>query len=438
MQFRTLKQTLKTIIYMLTALFMIIPLHAQETGLSVVRAGTLIDVANGQAQGDMMITIEGNRIQSVAGWDAAKVPEGASLIDWSEYTVLPGLMDMHTHLADPMFGHHLAPLEVTAAEAVLEGVKNARVTLEAGFTTVRDVGTYRAFNDVALRDAINKGHFEGPRMAIVGAYITVPGGAGDITGQAYDISLPNDLHFGVVRSPSEVRERVRTLIQQGASFIKTLATGAVLTNGTHIGAQELSDEELRAAVEEAENYDVFVTAHAHGPKGIKAAIRAGVRSIEHGSLLDDEGIQLMLGHDTWLVADIYNGDYIEEVGRADGWSEEMLLKNEATTDTQREAFTKAHAAGVKIAYGTDAGVYPHGDNALQFSYMVRHGMTEMEAIRSATLSGAELLGWERDLGSIDPGKLADMVAVIGDPLKNIKILENVSAVMKDGRIVKEP
>jgi imidazolonepropionase-like amidohydrolase len=408
---------------------------AEEPQVSVVHAGKLVDVANGKVLKDQMIVITGERITEVRPW--GKVPEGAVVTDWSDMTVLPGLMDMHTHLADAgQSASVLAPLELTAAESVLQGVEHARVTLMAGFTTVRDVGVWRAFNDVALRDAINKGIIIGPRMAVVGAYVTVPGGAGDITGQAFDVEIPKDLRFGVVRSPAEVRERVRTLIQHGATFIKTLATGAVLTSGTHVGAQELSEEELRAAVEEAANYNVYVTSHAHGAAGIKAAVRAGVRSIEHGSLIDDEAIELMAKHGTWLVADIYNGDYIDEVGRADGWGDEILAKNEATTERQREGFRKAHAAGVNIAYGTDSGVYPHGDNGKQFVYMVRYGMSEMEAIRSATLSGAELLGWDADVGSIDSGKFADMVAVKGDPLKDISVLEHVDAVMKGGRVVK--
>jgi imidazolonepropionase-like amidohydrolase len=408
---------------------------ADEPQVRAVHAGKLVDVVNGKVLKDQMIVITGDRITEVKPW--GKVPEGAMVTDWSDMTVLPGLMDMHTHLADAgQSASVLAPLELTAAESVLQGVEHARVTLMAGFTTVRDVGVWRAFNDVALRDAINKGIVIGPRMAVVGAYVTVPGGAGDITGQAFDVEIPKDLRFGVVRSPAEVRERVRTLIQHGASFIKTLATGAVLTSGTHVGAQELSEEELRAAVEEAANYNVYVTSHAHGAAGIKAAVRAGVRSIEHGSLIDDEAIELMAKYGTWLVADIYNGDYIDEVGRADGWGDEILAKNEATTEPQREGFRKAHAAGVNIAYGTDSGVYPHGDNGKQFVYMVRYGMSEMEAIRSATLSGAELLGWEADVGSIDSGKFADMVAVKGDPLKDISVLEHVDAVMKGGRVVK--
>ncbi|MDO8861174.1 amidohydrolase family protein [Haliea sp. E1-2-M8] len=404
-----------------------------------MRAGSLLDIVNERLLSDQMITIQGGRILAVQPWSAAAVPENATVHDWSAWTVLPGLMDMHTHLADSaQSANVLAPLEMTAAQSVLQGVAHAERTLLAGFTTVRDVGVWRAFNDVALRDAIDGGIVPGPRMAVVGAYITVPGGAGDITGQAFDVAVPADLRFGVVRSPDEVRERVRTLIQNGATFIKTLATGAVLTTGTQIGAQELSEEELRAAVAEAAQYGVYVTAHAHGAEGIKAAVRAGVRSIEHGSLLDAESIELMRERGTWLVADIYNAEYIDRAGRLEGWPAEMLAKNDATADVQRENFRKAHAAGVRLAYGTDSGVYPHGDNALQFAWMVRYGMTPMQAIRAATLSAAEMLGWEEQVGSIGPGKWADLVAVPGNPLEDITVLETVVAVMKGGSVYLEP
>jgi imidazolonepropionase-like amidohydrolase len=241
---------------------------------------------------------------------------------------------------------------------------------------------------------------------------------------------------GVANSESEIRDRVRQLISGGATFIKIIATGAVLTAGTTPGAAEYSEAEIRAAVEEAAQYGIFVTAHAHGAEGIKRAVRAGVRSIEHASYLDDEGIALLKKHGTWLVADIYNGDCIAAIGRRDHWSEEILRKNDETTQTQRDAFSKAVKAGVRIAYGTDSGVYPHGDNARQFAYMVRHGLTPMEAIRAATLSSAQLLGKERDLGSITVGKLADLVAVEGDPLLDIDKLRQVRGVIKAGRQIR--
>ncbi|HEX7115251.1 MAG TPA: amidohydrolase family protein [Steroidobacter sp.] len=401
----------------------------------VVRAGKLIDVERGRTLSDQLIRIEGDRIVSVGPYEAGSAA-GAKVIDWSGYTVLPGLMDMHTHLVGNITSASVAaPLESSAAQDVLIGVANARKTLRAGFTTVRDVGTYRAFTDIALRDAIEQGIVEGPRMIVAGAYITVSAGGGEVTGLAPDVIVPQQMRQGVANSADEIRKRVRELIARGATLIKVIATGAVLTAGTTPGAAEYTEEEIRAAVQEAAQYGVFVAAHAHGAEGIKRAVRAGVRSIEHASYLDDEGIELMKRHGTWLVADIYNGDYIEEVGRRDGWSAEILRKNMQTTERQRQAFAKAVKAGVRIAYGTDSGVYPHGDNARQFAYMVRYGLTPMQAIRSATLSAAELLGGEEELGSIAPGKLADMIAIAGDPLRDIEALRSPSAVMKGGKLV---
>lgn len=398
-----------------------------------VRAGKLIDVERGRVLEDQAIHIEGERIVAIADYENDASAEGR-WIDWSGYTVLPGLMDMHTHLVGNITSSEVAaPLYTSAAEDVLLGVANARRTLHAGFTTVRDVGCYRAFTDVALRNAIDGGIVDGPRMFVAGAYITVSGGGGEVTGFAPDVVVPAEMRRGVANSETEVRQRVRELISGGATFIKVIATGAVLTAGTTPGAAEYSEAEIRAAVDEAAQYGIFVTAHAHGAEGIKRAVRAGVRSVEHASYLDDEAIALMKKHGTWLVADIYNGDYIAATGRRDHWSEEIMRKNDETTQTQRDGFAKAVKAGVRIAFGTDSGVYPHGDNARQFAYMVRYGLTPMEAIRSATVSSARLLGKERDLGSIAAGKFADMIAIEGDPLLDIDQLRQVRGVLKAGR-----
>jgi imidazolonepropionase-like amidohydrolase len=302
---------------------------------------------------------------------------------------------------------------------------------------VRDVGTYRAFVDVALRDAINDGTVIGPRMAVAGAYITSSTGGGEVTGMAPDVTLPAAFRVGVANSADEVREKVRILIHGGADLIKVIATGAVLTSGTKPGAAEFTEEELHAAVDEAGKYGVFVAAHAHGAEGIKAAVRAGVRSIEHGSLIDDEGIRLLAEKGTYLVADIYNGDYIATVGRQQGWPEEILRKNDETTEAQRQAFRKAVAAGVKIAFGTDAGVYPHGDNARQLPYMVKYGMTPMQALQSATIVAAQLIGWDDRVGSIAPGKYADLVAVDGDAMASLETFQKVAFVMKNGVVYKD-
>ncbi|MDY6945661.1 MAG: amidohydrolase family protein [Pseudomonadota bacterium] len=398
-----------------------------------VRAGKLVDVERGRVLNDQAIQIDGERIVAITDFEA-KPATAAGLIDWSGYTVLPGLMDMHTHLVGSITSSEVAaPLYSSGAADVLQGVEHARRTLRAGFTTVRDLGSYRAFTDVALRNAIDKGIVDGPRMFVVGAYITVTGGGGEVTGFAPDVVVPAEMRRGVANSESEVRDRVRQLIAGGATFIKIIATGAVLAAGTTPGSAEYSEAEIRAAVDEAAQYGIFVAAHAHGAEGIKRAVRAGVRSVEHASYLDDEGIALMKQHGTWLVADIYNGDYIAEIGRRDHWSEEILRKNDETTQRQRDGFAKAAKAGVRIAYGTDSGVYPHGDNGRQFAYMVRHGLTPMAAIRAATLNAAQLLGKERELGSIAAGKLADLVAVDGDPLLDIDKLRQVRGVLKAGR-----
>lgn len=400
-----------------------------------VRAGRLIDTEKGIVLTDRLIRIEDERIVSVTPW--APPPAGAPLVDWSAYTVLPGLIDMHTHLADWGQTNNVAePLLHSQQEIAYVALRNAKATLYAGFTTVHDVGCFRAFSDVALRNAINAGDVEGPRMNVVGAYITIPGGGGEVTGFAPDVKVPDDMRVGVVTDANDARLKVNYLFQHGVDSIKLIATGAVLAEGTEPGTQELTDDELRAAVEAAKANGSWAVAHAHGAAGIKAAIRAGVRSIEHASLIDDEGIALAKARGTFLDMDIYNGDYIEEVGTKEGWPAGYLRKNRETTDAQREGFRKAVKAGVKLSFGTDAGVYPHGLNARQFKYMVRYGMTPMAAIQAATTVSAELLGWTKDVGAIAPGRFADMVAVKADPLADISALEHIDHVMKGGKLVK--
>jgi imidazolonepropionase-like amidohydrolase len=403
----------------------------------VIHAGKLVDVDAGTVLSDQAVRIDGERIVAVEPWRDG-IGGTARVLDWSAYTVLPGLMDMHTHLADESQSADPAtPLKSTPARDAFIGAHNARDTLFAGFTTVRDVGVYRGFADVALRDAINRGDVPGPRMFVAGAYITIPGGGGEITGLPPGTVVPEEFRRGVASTPDEIRAKVDYLIDHGADHIKVIATGAVLTAGTEPGQSEYTEAQIRAAVEEAAKRGTFVEAHAHGAEGIKRAVRAGVRSIEHGSLIDDEGIALMVAHHTWLDADIYNGDYIDTVGRAAGWGEEIMRKNTETTDAQREGFRKAVRAGVRMTFGTDAGVYPHGDNARQFRYMVEYGLTPMQAIASATINAATLLGREKDLGSVAPGKFADLVAVTGDPLADIEVLRRVDAVVKAGVVACE-
>ena len=399
-----------------------------------IRAGRLLDVVAGEELRDRLVTVREDRIESVDAFDGGTVD-----LDLSNHTVLPGLIDCHAHLIGELeSGHGYAEVVTrSAAQEAMSGVRNARDTITAGFTSVRDVGTFRAFVDVALRDAIEAGDVLGPRMMCAGAYVTSSGGGGDITGLPPDVdaAVPRDLRFGVANSVDEVRAVVRRILHGGADFIKVIATGAVLTEGTVPSAPEFTEAEIRAAVEEAALYETHVAAHAHGAEGIKAAIRAGVRSIEHGSLMDDEAISMMADHGTYLVADIWMGDWTIEQGERDGWSPDVMRKLRETTDVQREGFEKAVAAGVKLAFGTDSGTYPHGMNARQFAYMVKHGMTPMEAIRSATVVAAELMGWGDRVGALEPGLFADLVAVEGDVLSDVDGLTDVALVMKGGRVL---
>ncbi|WP_404481101.1 amidohydrolase family protein [Novosphingobium sp. BL-52-GroH] len=400
-----------------------------------VTAGRLLDVASGTARTGQCVLVDGERIARVEPCTAP--PPGAQALDWSAYTVVPGLIDLHTHLADTGQGADVAaPLKTSPQATALIGAHNAKVTLEAGFTTVRDVGTYRGLTDVALRDAIAGGLVPGPRMFVAGAYITKPGGGGELNGVIPNDQLPADMRLGVVRNAGEARERTQYLFDHGADFIKMIATGAVLAIGTEPGQVELSQDEMRAVVDVARAHGSYATAHAHGAAGIKAAIRAGVHSIEHASLIDDEGLAMAKKAGVWLVMDVYDGDWIDQEGTREGWPAEYLRKNRETTQVQREGFAKAVKRGVKLAYGTDAGVYPHGLNARQFAYMVRWGMTPAQAIRAATLDAATLIGHEKELGSIAPGKFADMIAVAGDPLADVRVLENVAHVMKGGDVAK--
>jgi imidazolonepropionase-like amidohydrolase len=403
-----------------------------------VRAGRLVDVLDGKVLEHQVIEIEGERITSI-GVDDGSAPEGARVIDLSSSTVLPGFIDCHAHLIGELeSGHGYAGLVGrSAAQEAYTGVANARDTINAGFTTVRDVGTFRAFVDCALRDAIDAGMVLGPRMRCAGPFVTSPAGGGDVVGGlAPDVAeaVPRDLRFGVASSPDDVRRVVREILHGGADFIKVIATGAVLTEGTAIGAPEFTEEALRAAVEEADLHGTHVAAHAHGAEGMKRAIRAGVRSIEHGSLMDDEAISMMADTGTYLVADIMCGDWIAEKGRAEGWSADVLRKNDETTDAQRRGFAKSVERGVRVAYGTDSGVYPHAMVAQQFAYLVRFGMTPLQAIQAATSVAADLIGWD-EVGALAPGRFADLVAIQGDPLAEISILGSVPFVMKGGEVV---
>jgi imidazolonepropionase-like amidohydrolase len=311
---------------------------------------------------------------------------------------------------------------------------NARITLLSGFTTVRDVGVYRALNDVAMRDAIAQGLMIGPRMYVAGAFVTISEGAGAMTGLAPDIQLPPDLRFGEANSPWEVRQRVRELAHRGADHIKILSTGAVLTHGSNPKSIEFTPEELRAAVEEAASFGLRVAAHAHDTEGIKNAIRAGVASVEHATLIDDEGIALAKQHGTYLDMDIYDEECIESDPTT---PPDFIQHDHDLGEAQRRNFTKAVRAGARMTFGTDTGICPYGIAARQFAFMVKYGMTPMQAIQAATVNAADLIGHSELFGSISAGKSADIIAVKGDPLADIHTLENVAFVMKEGHVYKQ-
>ena len=413
--------------------------YTPDSGALTLHCGHLIDGVSPVAQGPSTVVIRAGRIESVA-LGLHKAP-GEAVVDLQQYTCLPGLIDMHTHLSDS--AHETSDLSIyyrrTPAEQGAIARESARDTLLAGFTGARDVGTYIAWVDRDLRDAINQGVAIGPRMQVSGFYLTVPAGGGDlvIPGHA-ESSIPAHVRMGVARGPAEFRQKAELAVAGGADVLKIIASGAVLAFGGVPGEREMSPEEIKAVVDVAHAHKIKVAAHAHGAQSIKDAILAGADTIEHASLIDDEAIRLAKEHGTALSMDVYNGDYIDTVGREEKWPEEFLRKNVETTEAQRQGFTKAHRAGVDIVFGTDAAVYPHGLNARQFPIMVQRGMTPMEAIQSATSLAAKHMGWDDRIGSLQPGRFGDVIAVKGDPLADVTRLQEVAVVIKGGLVFKRP
>lgn len=419
----------------ITMLFLALPfvsVFADETP-SYIRAGQLIDVLNGSTHANQVIVIQNDKIVNVAAAANVAIPDGATVFDLSDKTVMPGLLDMHVHLTSDHRFHGYQGLGISVPRSALYGVLNARKTINAGFTTVRNVGA-KGYADVALRDAINAGEIVGPRMRVSGPSLGITGGHCDNNLLPSQFGAKNE---GVADGPWEVRAKVREIIKYGADVIKFCATGGVLSKGDSVGDQQYTLEEMQVLVAEAHQHGRKVAAHAHGAEGIKAAILAGVDSVEHSSLIDDEGIRLAKEYGTFLVFDVYNDTYILEHGAEVGMLPESLEKEREIGQLQRDNFRKAFEAGARMAFGSDSAVYPHGDNGKQFAYMVEYGMTPMQAIQAATVHAAELIGWPDKVGAISPGRYADIIAVDSNPLEDVRVMEDVSFVMKGGEVFKD-
>jgi len=400
-------------------------LQAQD---AAVHCGKLLDVRTGVMISDPVVLVASGKVIGVEAAAKTSVPGSVRRIELTNATCLPGLIDVHVHLtAEPAHSGYRG-LGISIPRTTLTGAKNALTTLRAGFTTVRNVGA-PAYSDVALRDAINDGDIEGPRMLVSGPALGITGGHCDENLLAPEFNFKES---GVADGPWAARAKVREVIKYGADLIKICASGGVLSKGDQPGTPQYTFEEMQAIVEEAHKFGRRVAAHAHGTQSIKDAIKAGIDSVEHASLIDDEGIALAKQHGTFLVFDIYNDDFILEQGAKVGMLAESIEKERQIGKVQRQNFHRAFLAGAKMAFGTDAGVYPHGDNWKQFPVMVEFGMKPIDAIRAATLNAAQLLGWSDQVGVIERGSLADLIAVEGDPLADVGALKNVRFVMKAG------
>ncbi len=398
----------------------------------VVRAGKLLDVKSGKLLTGYAVAIENGKIVSIGPSAETKSAPGDTVIDLPQATVLPGLIDVHTHLTfDPSFGYQ--ELGISIPRQTLTGAKNARITLEAGFTTVRNVGA-SGYSDVALRDAINAGDVPGPRMLVSGPPLGITGGHCDNNLLPYEYHVSEE---GVADGVEAVQHKVRETIKYGADLIKICATGGVLSKGDDPQASQYTLEEMKAIVTDAHRLGRKVAAHAHGAQGILWASEAGVDSVEHGSYIDDAAIAEMKKNGTYLVPTLYLSDWLSENMQNIGMPEMYARKMRDIIPIVHKNLGHAFASGVKVALGTDAAVYPHGLNAHELAVYVRLGMTPADAIRTATVNAADLLGWSDKVGSVEPGKWADLIAVDGDPLQDITTLQHVKFVMKGGAVVKE-
>ena len=395
-------------------------------------AKAMVDVQTGKLVQSPLITIDNGIITSVEQNKKPVLSKGDKHIQLLELTLMPGLMDMHVHLTSDPTVPRSERLGQSVPRMAIKAAHFAKNTLEAGFTTVRNVGA-EGYSVIAVRDGINAGDIVGPRIWAAGPSLGITGGHCD------NNRLPPELKYtstGVADGPWAARVKVRENIKYGANAIKFCATGGVFSKGTKVGAQQYSYEEMKAIVDEAHMRDLPVAAHAHGTSGIKTAIKAGVDSIEHASFLDDEAIALAKEHGTWLSMDIYNTEYTLTFGEQNGVDEENLNKERQVSKKQRDSFNRAVKAGVNMVFGTDAAIYPHGDNAKQFSRMVEFGMTELQAIQAATINSAKLLKMNNKLGQLEAGFAADIIALKGNPLENITELEHIPFVMKAGQVYK--
>ncbi len=426
----------KCTLSLLIVLLSVASTQAQDATITAIKAGKLIDVENGKVLTNQIIIVRHDSIIQVGA--NISIPKGASIIDLSKYTVLPGLIDCHTHITGQPSGDYYADIfRKSPVDVAVTAHLFAKKTLDAGFTTVRDLGSV-GLVDVALRNAINNGDIAGPTILAATTYIGSTGSHGDLNGYSPFLQLNIGKGLtGVANGVDAVREQVRFNIKYGADVIKFGASAGVLSEEESVGGPQYSQEEMNAIVSETKMWGKKAAAHAHGTEAIKMAVKAGVASIEHGSLVDAEGIQLMKEHGTYLVSDVYDDEYILSEYAKLGFPEKIINKERLVGRLQRENFQKAVEAGVKIAYGTDAGVYPHGWNGKQFKWMTRYGMTPMTAIQSATVHAADLLGISKNAGSITAGKKADIIAVLISPLDDVTSLENVQFVMKAGTVYKK-